>query len=65
MQEKPPTKKAPKEQHPLKWLFGFKETPDEAAATKKRKDEEQRTREVVQQAIRGYKVAKKVVDSKK
>jgi hypothetical protein len=51
-EDKKPTPK-PKEQNPLWWLLGFKETESEKKAREDREAQEKRSREVVESAVRG------------
>ena len=62
MDEKKPAagaKPAAKEQNPLKWLLGFKETPEEKAAREKREASEKASRQAIDNAIRGGQLPKK------
>jgi hypothetical protein len=52
-------KTPPKEQNPLKWLLGFKETPEEKKAREEREARDKASRGVVDNAVRGGQLPKK------
>jgi hypothetical protein len=59
-------KKPVKEQNPIAWLLGFKESDEQRQAREEREAREKRTKEAVTSAIRsGLPAVKKVVDSTK
>jgi len=55
----------PREQNPLWWLLGVKETADERTARETREANDKRTKETIRKAIVNIPVAKKVVDESK
>jgi hypothetical protein len=47
-----------KEQNTLKWLLGFKETPEEQKAREAREQRDKRSREVIDSAVKGGQLPK-------
>lgn len=55
----------PKEQNPLAWLIGMKETAEQKKAREDRENRDKRAAEAVANAVRGIGTVKKVVSEAK